>query len=101
MHISLEEALLLLNSWRNQGTRLRIHGSGAELLQDLRGTIRELNGTIVEVCDDKRKLQVDLQGADFNGDVSSPAYLVCEFRNGGRYSFCDVGSYVYSYLPPI
>src|ERR1700680_3412888 len=92
MHIPLDEALSLLSNWRNEGTRLRIHASGSGFRQDLRGTIRELKGTVVEVCDDQRNLQVDLQGADFNGDVSSPAYLVCEFRNGDRYSFCDVDS---------
>jgi hypothetical protein len=42
---------------------------------------------VIELRDDRTKLQVDLQEADFNGDVSSPAYLVCEFRNGERYSF--------------
>jgi hypothetical protein len=42
---------------------------------------------VIELRDDRTKVQVDLQDADFNGDVSSPPYLVCEFRNGERYSF--------------
>ena len=87
MHIPLEEALSLLRSWRNEGTRLGIHASGSGFRQELRATIREMKGTVVELCDDRTKLQVDLQGADFNGDLSAPGYLVCEFRNGDRYSF--------------
>ena len=87
MHIPLDEALVLLNGWRNEGTPLRIHVSASGPPQALRGTIQELNGTVVEVHDDRTKLKVDLQGAQFNGDWSPPAYLICEFRNQGRYSF--------------
>jgi hypothetical protein len=87
MHIPLDEALVLLNGWRNEGTTLRIHVSGAGPSQELQGTIQELNGTVVEVRGDRTKLKVDLLGADFNGDWSPPAYLICEFRDRGRYSF--------------
>ena len=88
MHIPLDEALVLLNSWKNKGTRLRVHASGAGIRQDLpQGTIRGLRGTIVEIGDDETKLEVDLKDAEFNGDWSPPAYLICEFRDGGRYSF--------------
>ena len=87
LHIPLDEALSLLSNWRNEGTRLRIHASGSGFRQDLQGTIRELKGTVVEVCADRTQVQVDLHGADFNGDMSSPAHLVCEFHNGDRYSF--------------
>jgi hypothetical protein len=87
MHIPLDEALSLLSGWKNEGTRLRIHASGSGFRQDLRGTIQELKGTVVEVCADRTKAQLDLQGADFNGDVFFFAYLMCEFRNGDRYSF--------------
>lgn len=87
MHIRLEEALTLLNGWRNRETPLQLHVSCSGLRQDLQGTIRDLHGTLVDVSVDQPKLQLDLQGADFNGDESSPAYLVCEFPNGDRYSF--------------
>jgi hypothetical protein len=88
MHIPLDEALVLLNNWKNKGTRLRVHASGAGIRQDMpQGTIRGLKGTIVEIGDDEAKLEVDLKDADFNGDWSPPAYLICEFRDGGRYSF--------------
>jgi hypothetical protein len=87
MRIPLDEALVLLTGWRNEGTPLRIHVSGAGPPQELRGTIQELNGTVVEVRGDRTKLKVDLRRADFEGDWSPPAYLICEFRNRGRYSF--------------
>ena len=88
MHIPLDEALVLLNSWKDKGTRLRVHASGAGIRQDLpQSTIRGLKGTIVEIGDDETKLEVDLKDADYNGDWSPPAYLICEFRDGGRYSF--------------
>ena len=86
MHIPLEEALSLLRSWRNEGTRLGIHASGSGFRQELRATIREMKGTVVELCDDRTKVQVDLQATDFHGDVSSPAHLGCDFRNGDRHS---------------
>ena len=57
---------------------------------------------VIELRDDRTKLQVDLQRADFNGDVSSPACLVCEFCNGERYSFYVLRnkcSYVGTRLP--
>jgi hypothetical protein len=88
MHILLDEALVLLNNWKNEGTRLRVHASGAGIRQELpQGNIRELKGTIVEIGNSETKLEVDLKDADFNGDWAPPAYLICEFRDGGRYSF--------------
>jgi len=72
MHIPLDEALSLLSSWRNEGTHLRIYASGSGFRRDFLGTIRELKGKVVEFCNDRTQLQVDLQGATFNGDVSLP-----------------------------
>jgi hypothetical protein len=93
MHISSEEAMSLLIGWRNEGTPLEVRLSRSGAREEVRGTIRELRETIVEVFSDSGKLQVDLQGAEFNGDKSAPAssnyaaYLVCEFPNGDRSSF--------------
>jgi hypothetical protein len=87
MHISLDEALTLLNGWKNRETPLDVYVSRPGFLQDLQGKVRELQGTTVEVHADRSSLQLDLQGADFNGDGSSREYLVCEFRDGKRYSF--------------
>jgi hypothetical protein len=87
MHIRLDEALMLLSRWRNRETSLRLHVSGSGAQHDLQGTIQDLQGTVVEVLADQAKLQLDLEGAEFNGDESTPAYLVCEFRDGNRYAF--------------
>jgi hypothetical protein len=84
MHIPLEEALTLLGRWRDQQTSLKVHLSCSGLRQDLESRIEDLRGTVVNVSADQPKLEVDLQGADFNGDQS---YLVCEFPNGDRCSF--------------
>jgi hypothetical protein len=98
MHIRLEEALTLVGIWKNQETPLQVHLSRSGVRQDLRGTIGGLQGTFVELLADQAKLQLDLQGADFNGDEASPAYLVCEFPNGDRYSFYVRGGNVSSFL---
>src|ERR1700730_9487374 len=93
MHVSLDEAMSLLNTWSTEGVSLQVHSSRSGLREDLRGAIRALRGTIVEIISDSKELQIDLQGADFNGDKSPPpgsqyaGYLVCEFRNGDRCSF--------------
>jgi hypothetical protein len=42
----------------------------------------------VAVGTDQRDLEFDFQGADFNGDEKSAVYLLCEFPNGDRNSFC-------------
>ena len=87
MHIRLDEALTLLSRWKIRETPLNVYVSRPGSVQDLHGKVRELEGTTVEVHDDRSSLQLDLQGADFNGDGSSREYLVCEFRDGKRYSF--------------
>jgi hypothetical protein len=90
MHISSEEAFSLLKSWRNGRTALRVHLPGQT--QPVNSTIREIEGTVVRLGSDPETLQIDLHGADFNGDArkehsSRGAYLVCEFRSGDRCSF--------------
>ena len=87
MHIRLEEALGLLETWRNLGTPLQVHVSRSGAQQDVRGAIRDIRGTVVGLGIDPTYLELNLQGADFNGDEKSAAYLVCEFPNGDRYSF--------------
>ncbi|MGD0956464.1 MAG: hypothetical protein ABR953_06480 [Candidatus Acidiferrales bacterium] len=93
MNISAEEAMSLLESWKNEMTPLKIHSSCSDVPQDLQGVIQDLKGQIAVISSDSGKLQVDLEGAEFNGDRSLPAssnygaYLICEFRNGDRCSF--------------
>lgn len=61
-------------------------GRGRE--QPVEAKIGALAGTVVSLLSDSETLQIDLHGADFNGDArprssSHGAYLVCEFHNGG------------------
>jgi len=65
----------------------------SRLGDDRQVTIRGLRGTVVELDAASERLEVDLQGAEFNGDrraaprSSYEPYLVCEFPNGDRCSF--------------
>jgi hypothetical protein len=90
MHISPKEAFSVLEDWRNRRIALRVHLPGQA--QPVNSTIREIEGAVVRLGSDPETLQIDLHGADFNGDARTEysghgAYLVCEFRNGNRYSF--------------
>jgi hypothetical protein len=93
MNVSAQEAMSLLDSWKNEMTPLKIHSSRSGVRQDLQGVIQDLRGQIAVISSDSEKLQIDLEGAEFNGDKSAPAssnygaYLICEFRNGDRCSF--------------
>jgi hypothetical protein len=81
------KAFRLLEMWRSHGTTLQVNVRRSGIQQDIRSTIRKIRGTVVVVGTDQWDLEVDLQGADFNGDEKSAAYLVCEFPNGDRSSF--------------
>ena len=93
MNISTEEAMWLLDSWKNRKTSLKVHSSRYGVPQDTEGFIEEIRGASVLISSALGQLQIDLEGAEFNGDKSAPststymAYLICEFRNGDRCSF--------------
>jgi hypothetical protein len=92
MNISAEEAMSLLGSWKNEMTPLKIHSSRSGARQDLQGVIQDLKRTIVVISSASGELQLDLEGAEFNGGKPASgsdysAYLICEFRNGDRCSF--------------
>lgn len=86
MHLQLNEALALLDRWKNEGTRIRIRASGSTAPQELLGTIRKVTGSTVGIGDEAKKLEIDLSGADLNGDPAHAEYLVCEFSDGRRYA---------------
>jgi hypothetical protein len=87
MHIQLNEALALLDRWRNEGTRIRMRASGPAGSQELLGTIQAVTGSTVGIGDEAKKLEIDLTGADLNGDPAHAEYLACEFADGRRYAF--------------
>jgi len=88
MHISIEEAVRLLQRWQSQVTPLRVHLPGRQT--PVSGTVESLTGTVLRLGSNPESFQLDLQGAEFNGDdragTSQGAYLVCEFRSGDRCS---------------
>jgi hypothetical protein len=87
MHIQLNEALALLDRWKNEATRIRMRASGPAGSQELLCTIRAVTGSTVGIGDDVKSLEIDLTGADLNGDPAHAEYLVCEFSDGRRYAF--------------
>jgi hypothetical protein len=95
MNITFDEAVSLLDTWKTAGTVLRVHLSRAGNSRELQATIKDIQGAIVRVSASVggEETEVDLTGAEFNGDrrlapnSSQGAYLVCEYRNGDRFSF--------------
>lgn len=94
MHITLDEGISLLENWKSTETVLQIYfsrpGAGR---RELQAKIRTLRGSVVELDSSSDPAEVDLTGAELNGDMRTPlhsthgAYLVCEYRNGDRWSF--------------
>ena len=65
MNISSTEAFLLLETWRDARIPLRVNLSGKEL----QTTIGTIAGTVVNLITLSGNVQVDVKGADFNGDA--------------------------------
>jgi hypothetical protein len=93
MHITIEEAISLLDVWRTQETVLDIHFSCAGNRRELHETVVGIKGGVVNLSGAEGATRLDLTGAEFNGDRRCPpnsnhgAYLVCEYANGDRWSF--------------
>jgi hypothetical protein len=89
MNISPEEALSLVEKWQAAKTPLHIHVSGKP--GEFEGVVRAVMGSIVKITSESEYLDIDVCGADFNGDVRGNStkctYLVCELPNGLRCSF--------------
>ena len=55
--------------------------------------MKDINGSVINFDAGGEEIEIDLDGAEFNGDRRSPpnsshgAYLICEYRNGDRFSF--------------
>src|ERR1700691_173598 len=93
MHISLEEAISMFNSWKAAGTVLQASSSVIGPNRQLQATVIGIRGTVIDISDGEKETEVNLADAEFNGDRRSApnakhgAYLVCEYRNGDRWSF--------------
>jgi hypothetical protein len=93
MHIALEEAIALFESWRATATVLKVFAPSAGKSRELQGTVSSVKGPLIEITEGENKFEVNLADAEFNGDRRAApnskhgAYLVCEYRNGDRWSF--------------
>jgi hypothetical protein len=93
MHIELNEAISLLDSWKATGTVLRMHLFRAGQSRELQAKVKDINDAVINIDAHGEAIAIDLDGAEFNGDRRSPpssnhgAYLVCEYRSGDRFSF--------------
>jgi hypothetical protein len=94
MHISSDEAIWMIEKWRDTSASLRVHLRDRR--EPLHATVESVSGTVVRLIAGGDKFAIDIQGADFNGDDRSrdetgkPAYLVCEFSDGDRCSFYEM-----------
>jgi len=81
------------DSWKTTVTTLRIHLFRSGQSRELQAKVKDINGTVISFDTNGEDIATDLDGAEFNGDRRSPpnsshgAYLICEYRNGDRFSF--------------
>jgi hypothetical protein len=93
MHITLDEAIVILESWKTGETLLDVHVSIAGHGRKFQATVISIRGEVVSLSGTEGETEVDLAGATFNGDRrASPnshygAYLICEYGNGDFWSF--------------
>lgn len=93
MHLSQEEAVSLLSAWKQAGTPLRVFFSRHGSDQMFQATIREVTALAVKLASASETFNIELLGAEFNGDPNASAsseyeaYLVCELRGGERCYF--------------
>jgi hypothetical protein len=93
MNLRLEEAISLFETWRSEQTELDVHFSTRKENKELRARVKSVAGTAIMLAGETEDVEVQLEGADFNGDRGAPlnakhgSYLVCEFRNDDRWAF--------------
>jgi hypothetical protein len=85
MHLNSEEALAIIDEWKYKQTPLQLQLPGAPAGTRTSATIWTRLGTKVTLqSETNQNIEVDLAGADFNGDGKTigsalGAYLICEF----------------------
>jgi hypothetical protein len=93
MHITIDEAIIILSDWKSNETPLDVHVSSVGHGRNLQVTVIAIRGTVARLGGNEGETEIDLAGAIFNGDrrVSlnsiHGAYLVCEYGNGDFWSF--------------
>ena len=68
MHITLEEAISLLDNWKLMGTLLRVRCSRPDGLRELKATVKSIKDGVAELSAISEEMKIDLHGAEFNGD---------------------------------
>jgi hypothetical protein len=92
MHITIDEAIAILDSWKTGETLLDVHASIAGHGRKFQASVISVRG-VVSLSGSEGETEVDLAGATFNGDRrASPnshygACLICEYGNGDVWSF--------------
>jgi hypothetical protein len=95
MHITIDEAIAILDSWKTDETLLDVHVSSAGHGRKLHAAVIGISGTVVSLAGNEGETKLDSAGATFNGDRRASlnsnygAYLVCvcEYGNGDFWSF--------------
>ncbi len=92
MHITIDEAIAILDNWKTGETPLDVHVSRVGEGRKLQTTVVGISGTVVSLGGNEGETKLDLTGASFNGDRRASASsnygaLVCEYGNGDFWSF--------------
>jgi hypothetical protein len=93
MHITIDEAIAILDSWKTGETLLDVHVSIAGHGRTFQATVISVTGEVVNLSGSEGETEADLAGATFNGDRRASAnshygaYLVCDYVNGDFWSF--------------
>jgi hypothetical protein len=93
MHITIDEAIAILDSWKTGETLFDVHVSIAGHGRKFQATVISIRGEVVSLSGSEGETEADLAGATFNGDRRASAnshygaYLICEYGNGDFWSF--------------
>ena len=73
MHLSREEAISILETWKSDATSLRVYFSRSGANREFHASIRTITISAIELDAGSEVLHVDLEGAEFNGDKNAAA----------------------------
>jgi hypothetical protein len=73
MHIELNEAISLLDSWKATGTVLRMHLFRAGQSRELQAKVKDINDAVINIDAHGEAIAIDLDGAEFAAPYANPA----------------------------
>jgi hypothetical protein len=68
MHITIDEAIVILSDWKSNETPLDVHISSVGHGRNLQVTVIAITGTVARLSGNEGETNLDLAGATFNGD---------------------------------